>query len=156
MAFNSKRLIRFLFAIIALLPFFVGEYARYQRTHFSCDSELFIQSAEEKIHITMNFHFENGLGSYNATGTHVINGNVLKNIHKHFIFDYYRESDYLILISRGYDSNPVTTDSFDTFIPDFFRYSKRGISLKIGKGNSEGYIISMDKTPVLYCKLPSE
>lgn len=149
---NPKVLKGIFFSVIAILPMICGEYAHYQRTHFSCDSEFFAQSSNEKIKIIVTYHFSNGTGNYNAMGHSVSTENVVTPINRHFPFNYYHENGRILFISSEDEDNPKGPGEADTFVPDFFRFSDRGINVRSIKENSTGYLISLGDTPMLYCK----
>lgn len=138
--------------VVALLPLLVGEYLRYQRSHFSCDSEITLQSTDGKFaHVIMSYRFDNNEGSYNSTGSYVDNGKSI-TINNHFTFDFYIEPGHFVLISREDKNNPGEQPGESSIIPDFFHYRGRGVSMQVNKENSVGYLISIGNTPIFYCK----
>lgn len=141
-----------LIALLACIPLVMSIYAKTNNNNFSCDGEITIQNLDETYNVVMHYRFNNGIGNYIATGVIQNADNSTRPISKSFTFHYTQEGDNLTLLSNEDINSSVDTNTPDVLVPDFFRTSGRGLSIRLKRENLTGALIILGNTPVFYCK----
>lgn len=140
------------FAIIILIFLSAGFWAfvSYQKKHFSCESEVTLIQGDAVYNVILDYAFYDGVGQFHSVGSLQADGKSI-NISKTLSFTYVQENDNIIMTS---DDNHVSAKSLDIqvpYIPDFFSYSGRGMSIQIIQENQSGYLFIHNDAPLFYC-----
>lgn len=139
-------------AIIILIFFSAGFWAfvSYQKKHFSCESEVTLIQGEAVYDVIMDYAFNDGAGRFHSVGNLQADGKSI-NISKTLSFTYVQENGNIIMTSEDNHVSDKSLDSQIPYIPDFFSYSGRGMSMKIIQQNQSGYLFIHNDAPLFYC-----
>lgn len=148
----KKALLVVLMSITACIPFLAGYYLKYRDTNYSCDSELYARNANEHYGLIMHYRFNNGFGNYHATGLTTLSDGTVIPMNRSLAFRYTFEGDVFNLVSQNNDDNPEDLNNPTTLVPDFFRFSGRGLTILSRRESNMGYLIILGNTPLFYCK----
>jgi hypothetical protein len=148
----KKALTVALITIAACAPFLTGYYLKVRQTNYSCDSEIYARNADEHYNLIMNYHFSNGSGNYHAIGLTTFNDGTIIPMDRNLTFRYTFVDDVLTLVSQNNDDNPEDLNNPTTLVPDFFRFSGRGLTIRSKRESNMGYLIILGNTPIFYCK----
>lgn len=151
---NRKNLLSYiLITLFALSPLLWIGFSHYKTNHFSCQSKINLLHKEDRYSVIMTYHFAGGAGQIESRGEYFQAGKVLKKISRDMNFTYSRQGDNLVMVSsEKYDDSSIV-NLLTPFTPDFFRYSERGLSMKLVQQNAGAYLFTLNETPIFYCLL---
>lgn len=132
-------------------PILYAAWLHYQRNNFTCESHLTIVEGDSTVDSLMSFSFQHGSGVYDSTGEYSPPGQPTVTISNKINFKYWYEEGRVILVSDETNALPKKDEPFRHYIPDFFYYRDRGISLGIVQVNASGYLFSFGNSPAFYC-----
>lgn len=137
------------FGIIAPL---LGAWSIHERRdNFSCQIQAVIVDENSAIDVSMNYTLRNGRGIYESSGEYREKGKPPEAISNKITFNYWNESDKVIMVSNETNALPKKPQAFRDHTPDFFHRRDRGISLKILPANDNSYLFLYDGLPVFFC-----
>lgn len=151
MKLNSQVVRWGIISLTIAAPLFYAAYLHYQRNNFTCESHLTIVDGDSRVDSLMTFSFHHGSGAYDSTGEYSQAGQQPLIISNKINFKYWYEEDRVILVSSETNALPKKDEPFRHYIPDFFYYRDRGISLGIVPVNASGYLFSFGNSPAFYC-----
>lgn len=148
----NKQLLRWCIVFLAAIsPLLVAGYLHYQRNNFSCETHATIVEQRAVIDMVMNFSFNDGVGSYDATGEYIEDNKPPVAISNKVGFTYWREEGEVILVSNETNVLPKKHLNYLAYVPDFFQHRERGIRLNILPANADSYFFTYSNSPVMYC-----
>ncbi|MCS3603709.1 hypothetical protein M2371_002944 [Buttiauxella sp. BIGb0471] len=142
-----------LIVLLIALPLIFAWYQAYKRDHFSCDATATIVGENISYEMITHFVFNEGSGTYTASGQLHEEGKPEMNTNNHFNFKYWHEEEKIIMISKENSGMENVFSHYFPYTPDFFLYRERGISLEVKRENASSYLFSYDGTPLFYCTL---
>ena len=151
MIMNNKAMRWSIIFLLAVSPLFVAGYLHYQRNNFSCETHVIIVEQGAVIDTVMNFSFNNGVGSYDASGEYIEENAQPVAISNKVGFSYWREGDETIMVSDETNVLPKKKLNYLSYVPDFFQHRERGIRLNILPANADSYYFIYSNSPVIYC-----
>lgn len=151
MTMNNKVVRWSIIFLGALSPLLLAGYLHYQRNNFSCETHSTIIEQQAVIDVIMNFSFNDGVGSYDASGEYSEENKPPVAISNKVEFNYWREEGEVILVSNETNILPKKYLTYRAYLPDFFQHRERGIRLNILPANADSYYFSYGNSPVMYC-----
>lgn len=137
--------------LLAISPLLAAGYLHYQRNNFSCETHVTIVESHAVIDTVINFSFNNGVGSYDASGEYTEENKPPVAISNKVAFTYWREGGEMIMVSDETNVLPRKHLHYLASVPDFFQHRERGIRLNILPANADSYYFIYSNSPVMYC-----
>lgn len=138
------------FIILIFISAGFWTFVSYQKKHFSCESEVTLIEGEAVYNVIMDYTFNDGAGSFHSVGHLQVEGKSV-NISKTLSFTYIQEDNNIVMTSEDNHVSAKTLGTQMPYIPDFFSYSGRGMSMKVIKENDAGYLFIHNNAPFFYC-----
>lgn len=137
--------------LMGVLPLLILGYSSYQSRHFSCESEITIIRDDVSYDVIMHYTFDGRAGRYHSTGLMHENGKPMIQTNRSVDFNYTYINENMILVSLGNNKDPKDLNLLLPGLPDFYRYSGRGISLRVVRENASSYLFMHNNAPLFYC-----
>ncbi|KFC76673.1 hypothetical protein [Buttiauxella agrestis] len=137
-----------LFAITPLL-YYTHDY--YKKYNYTCESSTTLTKGNHQYMNTTTYHFSNGRGYINTQGNFSIDGKPVATVVKNLQFNYTISGDNIVMVSTDKYDDLANVLLMRGFIPDFYLYSDRGLSLHMNRINNDAYLFTLNKTPLFYC-----
>lgn len=151
---NSKNVVWLtLLVVAAISPVTYIGYTMYQKNHFSCQAEVVISKNNTYYTTLMNYHFDGGTGTLEASGSFKRDGVEIDKINKKLSFNYWRKGDSIIMVSSNKYDDKESVALLNTFTPDFYLYSDRGLTIQLKRQNASSYLFVQSDTPLFSCMI---
>lgn len=136
---------------MGVVPLLILVYLSYQSRHFSCEGEITLIRDDASYDVIMHYTFDGRKGSYHSVGLLQKNGMPITQTNRSIAFNYLYVNKDMLLVSGENNDIPNDVNLLLPLIPDFYRYSGRGISLKVVRENASSYLFMHNNAPLFYC-----
>ena len=151
MKMNNRLLVILIPLLTGLLCAAYVALIHWQKTHFSCDSQLTVVSEKGAEDVILHFNFAGSSGHIDIRGEYTSKaGEVIPTSNK-IDFTFWREDNALIMISNETNRLPMHNPLVLDNAPDFFSSRERGIRFNVVEKNPGGYMFLYENAPGLYC-----